>query len=69
MQEIQETTTATGTMFVPTFTFFEKDYELYLPNKFDIHPNNEGYQVIAGAFMSKISQAFPDVTEPSTPEQ
>lgn len=68
-QEIQETTTATGSMFVPTFAFFEKNYETYLPNKFDIHPNNEGYQVIAGAFMSKISQAFPDITEPSTPEQ
>lgn len=44
--------------FVPTFDLFAGHYEQYLPNHNNIHPNADGYKVIAGRFLEKIIPFF-----------
>ena len=56
----QAAATATGAVFIPTYTLFEGMYETYLPNPADIHPSELGYQIIAEAFLSEISKSFPE---------
>lgn len=50
---IKETAQNNGAVYVPTFDAFEGLYEQFLPNP-DIHPTEEGYKVIARAFLNKM---------------
>jgi LPXTG-motif cell wall-anchored protein len=43
-----------GATYIPTFEAFEGEYERYLPNPDDIHPTEEGYEVIADLFLEEI---------------
>ncbi len=48
---IQTATNGLGATFVPTAHLF--DATNYLPNPYNIHPNDAGYAAISGAFMGK----------------
>jgi putative cell wall-binding protein/lysophospholipase L1-like esterase len=43
-------TSSTGATFVPTQGAISANTQRYLPDSHDIHPNQEGYRVIAGEF-------------------
>lgn len=49
--------------YVPTLETFDGKYEDYLPNP-DIHPTEEGYVAIAGAFLDQILPNLPTIEEP-----
>jgi len=59
---------AAGTMatFVPTFDLFDGNYETYLPNQNNIHPNEAGYRAIAGRFVETILPSFIKEVEPGS---
>src|SRR5690606_24575864 len=44
---LKETSESFGAIFVSTYEAFVGKYEIYLPNPDDIHPNEEGYRVMA----------------------
>lgn len=52
---IKQTTESLGATFVPTADQFNKNALSYLPNPEDIHPNKEGYLVLANAFWGKMA--------------
>ncbi|MEN1967406.1 immunoglobulin-like domain-containing protein [Lentibacillus sp. N15] len=52
---IEGVTANKGAVFIPTFEAFDGKRETYLPDPNDIHPTEEGYQVIADLFLKKIS--------------
>ena len=54
--------------FVPTFDAFDGKHEIYLPNPDDIHPNEEGYRVIADLFLDEIVPALPPIDIDVDPE-
>src|SRR5699024_12319612 len=43
-----------GETFIPTFDSIAEKNKEYLPNPIDIHPTEEGYQVIADLFIDNI---------------
>jgi GDSL-like Lipase/Acylhydrolase. len=47
--------------YIPTFHLFEGKYGEYLPNPNDIHPNEAGYEAIAGAFLAEMAGDLPPV--------
>ncbi|MFD2442750.1 S-layer homology domain-containing protein [Bacillus sp. CGMCC 1.16607] len=51
--------------YVPLYGLFDADVAKYLPNKMDIHPSLDGYQLIADAHLKafKTTPNFEDVTE------
>jgi|GEM_PF-2060019 len=51
---IQASTENGGAIYIPTFASFEGNYETYLPNPENIHPNEVGHQVIADEFLDVI---------------
>ncbi|GAB3794145.1 immunoglobulin-like domain-containing protein [Virgibacillus kimchii] len=54
-----------GAIYIPTFEAFDGKHELYLPNPDDIHPTEEGYEVIADLFLEEILPIEPiDREEP-----
>ncbi|WP_255259880.1 GDSL-type esterase/lipase family protein [Lentibacillus sp. CBA3610] len=59
---IENTANANDAFYVPTIDFFDGKYEDYLPNP-DIHPNEQGYQAIADAFMEHIPIPIDNVIE------
>ena len=61
---IQTPANGLGATFIPTAHLF--DANNYLPNPYNIHPNEAGYAAIAGAFMGEIGKSFPKV-EPEEP--
>lgn len=64
--KIEEVATNAGAMYIPTFESFVGKYESYLPNPNNIHPNEEGYQVIANLFLEEILPIeLPDTIKPS----
>src|SRR5690625_1544687 len=50
--------------YVPTFAAYEGNYELYLPNPNNIHPTEEGYEVIADLFLEQIIPNLEPVEDP-----
>ncbi|MEC5423131.1 GDSL-type esterase/lipase family protein [Virgibacillus sp. C22-A2] len=44
----------TGAYYVPIFDVFHGNYEEYLPNPENIHPNEAGYKAIADVFLNYI---------------
>src|SRR5690625_530196 len=50
--------------YVPTFVAYEGNYELYLPNPNNIHPTEEGYEVIANLFLEQIIPNLEPVEDP-----
>lgn len=63
---LKETSESYGAIFVPTYDAFVGKYDIYLPDPSDIHPNEEGYRVIASLFLEKIYPLLPPVI--SVPE-
>src|SRR5699024_12148725 len=49
--------------FIPTFDSIAEKNKEYLPNPIDIHPTEEGYQVIADLFLDNILPTI-DVVPP-----
>lgn len=68
-QAIKSVVNSAGATFISTYSLFEGNYETYLPNQSDIHPNEEGYSVIANAFMSEINKTFPPIKEETPKEE
>lgn len=58
---IQKATETSDATFVPTYSIFEGNYNKYLPNPENIHPNEQGYSAIAKAFMNEISKKYPSI--------
>lgn len=56
-----------GAIYIPTAYLFEANN--FLPNPFNIHPNEAGYEAIANAFIEQISKAFPGISEPEEPTE
>ena len=52
-----------GETFIPTFDSIAEKNKEYLPNPIDIHPTEEGYQVIADLFLDNILPTI-DVVPP-----
>src|SRR5690625_1054229 len=50
--------------YVPTFVAYEGNYGLYLPNPNNIHPTEEGYEVIAELFLEQIIPNLEPVEDP-----
>lgn len=50
--------------YVPTFVAYEGNYERYLPNPNNIHPTEEGYEVIADLFLEQIIPNLEPVEDP-----
>src|SRR5690625_4086008 len=50
--------------YVPTFVAYEGNYGLYLPNPNNIHPTEEGYEVIADLFLEQIIPNLEPVEDP-----
>lgn len=48
---LQQVATANDAIFVDVATSFNKQAVTYLPNAADVHPNFEGYRVMANAFL------------------
>lgn len=63
---LKETSESYGAIFVSTYEAFVGKYEIYLPNPDDIHPNEEGYRVMASLFLDQILPLLPPVV--SIPE-
>lgn len=45
--------------FIPTFEIFEGNYEEFLPNPHNIHPNEAGYRALANGFMAEMIKVYP----------
>lgn len=57
-----------GVHFVDVASEFGQDEKKYLPNLSDIHPNMEGYRVMANSFFDVMSQGQLQVSESELPE-
>jgi lysophospholipase L1-like esterase len=55
-QVIEGTAAASGASFVPVFDAFGTDAKELLPNPQNVHPNEEGYKVMAEAFLAALEQ-------------
>src|SRR5699024_6668488 len=53
-EAIENVTAEHGETFIPTFDSIAEKNKEYLPNPIDIHPTEEGYQVIADLFLEQI---------------
>ncbi|MBB6446053.1 S-layer homology domain-containing protein [Bacillus benzoevorans] len=53
-QTIANSAKLKGAVFVPTAAVFAKNTAAYMPNPMDIHPNQDGYLVIANAFWKAL---------------
>lgn len=56
---IQTVAIAQGAYFVPVYDKFGDNPKQYIPNPADVHPNQEGYQLMADALIESIEKAFP----------
>lgn len=54
-QTLQQAANHGGAIFVSTAEAFNKDAKTYLPNPLDIHPNRDGYLVLANRFWQAFS--------------
>ena len=62
-EAIENVTEEHGETFIPTFDSIAEKNTEYLPNPIDIHPTEEGYQVIADLFLDNILPTI-DVVPP-----
>lgn len=56
---IEKIAIASGSGFVPTYDAIAANYQVNLPNPFDVHPSQAGYQVIANEFWKQIKMTIP----------
>ncbi len=65
--QIEAAAVDAGAYFVPVFDAFGTDAKNYLPNPTDVHPNKEGYKVMAAEFIKAYKAdktvSFKDVPE------
>ena len=74
-QELNRTVSATissgGATFVPIYDLLGGDdteiIKMYIPNPFDIHPNEEGYKLMAEALIGAVVKQIPILPGPEDP--
>lgn len=58
---IEDNTEEGDAAFIPTFDAFDGKHETYLPDPDDIHPTEEGYQVIADLFLDEMVASLEEI--------
>lgn len=65
---IQASSTSLGAHFVPVYEKFGDDTKQYVPNPEDIHPNLDGYKLMAEALLESIEKSIAVMTAADLPE-